>query len=297
MQSNYQTSRLILNELNLNDNVFIKELVNSPEWIKFIGNRNINTEEEANAYIQKIIDDQNVNYWVVRLKGNSIAIGIITFIKRDYLDHHDIGFAFLPEYSKNGYALEASKAVLNDVAKDSFHTHILATTVKENVNSIRLLEKHGFRFDTEIQQKNDSLLLYSASTDKLQINEITHKFFNLFNNIKQHKTNWKEIYSLCFSETIIIKKNKDNEEVYDLNSFLEPRKNILSDGTLTEFEEFEVLEETTIVGNIAQRFSKYQKRGRLHGNHFEGSGNKFFQFVKTGEGWKINSIIWEDVSD
>lgn len=26
----------------------------------------------------------------------------------------------------------------------------------------------------------------------------------------------------------------------------------------------------------------------------KGSGNKFFQFIKTLDGWKINSLIWED---
>jgi RimJ/RimL family protein N-acetyltransferase len=145
MQNNYNTARLILNELSLSDAEFISELVNTPEWIQFIGDRNVRSMEDAIAYIQKILDNPNVHYWVVRTRDREILVGIITFIRRDYLDHPDIGFAFLPRHTKQGYAYEAASAVLNDIKKDSSHSEILATTVKENKNSIRLLEKLSFR--------------------------------------------------------------------------------------------------------------------------------------------------------
>ena len=48
------TDRLILNELQANDHAFIFELVNSPGWLEFIGDRNIRTPEDAIAYIEKI---------------------------------------------------------------------------------------------------------------------------------------------------------------------------------------------------------------------------------------------------
>jgi ribosomal-protein-alanine N-acetyltransferase len=166
MQDTYTTHRLFLNEINLNDAEFISELVNTPEWIKFIGDRNIRSIAEANEYIQKIINNPNTNFWVVRIQDQQIPIGIITFIKRDYLDHYDIGFAFLTKYTKKGYAYEASIAVLNDAFKNSNHEHILATTVKENINSIQLLEKLGLRFYKEIQNENEFLQVYSLTADK-----------------------------------------------------------------------------------------------------------------------------------
>ena len=163
MHNNYLTERLVLNELSLNDIEFITELVNTAEWIKFIGDKNIRTQEDARAYIQKIIDNPNANYWVVRLLNQNISIGIITFIKRDYLEHYDIGFAFISKYTGKGYAYEATTTVLNDVTKDSNHKHILATTVRENTNSIKLLEKLGFRFKKEIKNGNDLLVIYSIT--------------------------------------------------------------------------------------------------------------------------------------
>ncbi|MGE5108317.1 MAG: GNAT family N-acetyltransferase [Sphingobacteriales bacterium] len=294
MKDNYSTPRLLLNKLTVSDTELILELVNSPEWIKFIGNRNIKTTEEAIPYIQKIIDNPAINYWVVKIQDQQIPIGIVTFIKRDYLDHHDIGFAFLAKYTKQGYAYEATAAVLNDVIKDAAHTHILATTVKENTNSIQLLEKLGFQFNNEINHEDEMLLVYSVTTDKLFINHLTKIFFSIFTNSKQQQPDWNIIHSICLPETIIIKKSDATEIVYSLDTFIEPRKKILSDGTLTEFEEKETNEETKIVGNIAQRWSKYQKTGYLNGNYFKEYGNKLFQFIKTQNGWKINSLIWED---
>ncbi len=130
--------------------------------------------------------------------------------------------------------------------------------------------------------------------DQFLLNQLTKSFFNLFSNTNGNKPGFESINDICLSETIIIKKDKGNEEIYNLDSFITPRKRILTDGTLTEFEEYEVEEETKIVNNIAQRSSKYQKRGYLNGNYFEGNGTKFFQYIKTANGWKINSVIWED---
>lgn len=96
------------------------------------------------------------------------------------------------------------------------------------------------------------------------------------------------------SACIIVKKTEDAEIAYTLKSFIAPREIILSDGTLTEFEENEIAEETKIIGNIAQRYARYQKSGYLNGKYFHEYGNKFFQFVRTQNGWKINALIWED---
>ena len=295
MQNNYETQRLLLNERNVNDAEFILELVNIPEWIKFIGDRNIGSIKDANEYINKITSNPKANFWVVRLKDQQIAIGIITFIKKDYLDFYDIGFAFLTKYTHKGYAYEASIAVLNDAIKNFNYKNILAATIKENSNSIHLLEKLGLNFHKEIENENELLMIYSITSDKFNIDQLTKSFFNIFTNSNKQQPNWDLIYSICLPETIIIKKSIIGEEVYNLNTFIEPRKKILSDGTLTEFEEYEIFNETKIVGNIAQRYTKFKKHGYFNQIYFKERGNKLFQYLKTNNDWKISSVIWEDV--
>ena len=288
------TDRLLIEPLTVNDDIFILELVNTDGWIKFIGNRNVTSQVEATAYIQKIIDNPHTTYWVVKLKDNQTSIGIITFIKRDYLEHHDIGFAFLPSFANNGYAYEATNTVLKNALHFYNLSHILATTVPENIRSIKLLKKIGLCFNKEIEVSKEKLHVYGASTDKLSINEITKSFFGLFTNINKRVPNWNLLNGICIPEMMLISSTETMHTVYNLASFIEPRQKILTDGTLTEFEEYETHEQTTIIGNIAQRHSKYQKSGILEGKLFKQNGHKFLQFIKTNCEWKISSVIWED---
>lgn len=165
------TDRLSLYALELSEAGFIFELVNSEGWIRFIGDRNIRNVDYAKEYIKNILNNPSIMYWVVKLKDTGSSIGIITFIKREYLDHQDIGFAFLPAAEKKGYAYEAARVVLNHVTKDSLFAPVLATAAADNVNSVRLLERLGFEFDRGIEVEGKQLLLYSIIiiTDKRYI--------------------------------------------------------------------------------------------------------------------------------
>ncbi|HQW93551.1 MAG: GNAT family N-acetyltransferase [Chitinophagaceae bacterium] len=169
MKQQYKTKRLTLKRLTPEDADFIFELVNTPAWIKYIGDRNIKSKEDAANYIEKILNNPDIIYWVVQLTGGQIAVGIITFIKRDYLAHHDIGFAFLPVYTQKGLAFEAAFTVLNELLKMPAHRHILATTIKENNASVQLLKKMGFAWQQEINSGNDILDVYGITKDKLII--------------------------------------------------------------------------------------------------------------------------------
>ena len=88
---------------------------------------------------------------------------MVTFIQRDYLEHPDIGFAFLPQFSGNGYAFEATKTVLEALIEQENLSHILATTIPENVRSILLLKKIGLDFEREILVAEETLHVYGAS--------------------------------------------------------------------------------------------------------------------------------------
>lgn len=165
MKITYTTERLSLERLSDNDADFILELVNTAGWLKFIGDRNVRTKEDGLAYIQKINANANIIYWVVRLHDTLAQIGIVTLIKRDYLDHHDIGFAFLPHYAKQGFAYEATNTVLQDLFFDKKHKTILASTITNNDSSIHLLKKLGFIFTKELKIGNDELYLFSITKD------------------------------------------------------------------------------------------------------------------------------------
>jgi len=130
--------------------------------------------------------------------------------------------------------------------------------------------------------------------DKGEIDQLIKQFFQVFTNKDGQSPDWNAVHQTCILEVLIIKKVGLSQEVYNLDSFIAPRKLILSDGSLVDFEENEIKEETTIIGSIAQRASVYEKSGTLNGNTFRQQGNKLFQLTKTKVGWRICSLIWED---
>jgi [ribosomal protein S5]-alanine N-acetyltransferase len=162
MQSNISTNRLLLDLLTEEDHEFIIELVNSKGWLVFIGDRNVHSKEDALAYINKILTTQNLYYWVVRIKDENVPIGIISFMKRDYLENFDIGFAFLSNFCGKGYAYEAAKDVLALVSANPIYHPILATTKPDNISSIKLLIKLGFHFEKELDMEKNKLHVYST---------------------------------------------------------------------------------------------------------------------------------------
>lgn len=161
MKTKINTQRLTLSPVTEDDYNFILALVNSKGWFEFIGDRKVHSKEDSIEYIRKIKKTKDFYYWVVRLKDNDTPIGIISFLKRSYLGNFDIGFAFLPEFNGYGYAYEAAKEVLSVVNKKPEYSTVLATTVPQNINSIKLLIKLGLHFEREIEVGNERLHIYS----------------------------------------------------------------------------------------------------------------------------------------
>ena len=130
--------------------------------------------------------------------------------------------------------------------------------------------------------------------DKIEIDEITAYFFDAFTNTDNKTPNFESIRELFIEEGLIVNNTAGESQIYNLESFIKPRKEILTNGTLTNFREKEISSNTEIYRNIAQRISVYEKSGELNSNHFEKKGIKFIQFIKSGEKWRITSVTWDD---
>ena len=147
-----ETDRLRLRQLSPNDAPFIFQLVNEPSFIENIGDRNVRSEEDAVRYIQNgpMASYERYGYglYKVELRETSTPIGICGPLKRETLEYPDIGFAFLPPFWGQGYALESSAAVMNYSREVLGLNNIAAITTPTNEPSIKLLEKLGFRFQS-----------------------------------------------------------------------------------------------------------------------------------------------------
>jgi len=162
----FETERLILRPTSEQDSEFIFKLLNSPKWLKYIGDRNIKTVENAKDYIKEKITPQlerlgYSNYTVIR-KQDHQKIGTCGLYDRPGLEGIDIGYAFLPEYENNGFAFESSNRLKEAAFNELGIKTISAITTKENTSSQKLLEKLGLKLTgtTQIPNDNEELLLY-----------------------------------------------------------------------------------------------------------------------------------------
>lgn len=135
----------------------------------------------------------------------------------------------------------------------------------------------------------------STAEDLKSIDSLTKTFFSLFTNKDGQAPNVDAINDLFIPEGIIINNTSGSPEIYSLQTFIAPRKELLTNGTLTEFSESETANKTALFGTIAQRFSHYQKSGKLNNVPFQSEGKKSIQFIKTNGHWKITSVAWSDL--
>ena len=162
----FDTERLLLKPTSVADAEFILELMNTPKWIEYIGDRNVKTIARAKAYIaNKMMPQlQRLGYsnYTIERKSDEAKIGTCGLFDREGLDGIDIGFAFLPEYGKKGYAFEAANK-LKDIAFNEFGIlELSAITSKNNSASQALLEKLGLKRlgTTKLPNEDKEVLIY-----------------------------------------------------------------------------------------------------------------------------------------
>lgn len=160
-----ETQRLALLEFQPGDAGFVLELVNTPKWLAFIGDRRVHSIQDAEKYIDERIVSSYRKFgfglYLVKLKDEGTSIGMCGLVRREHLNDVDLGFAFMPAYEKSGYAMEASTAIL-EFARDRLRLkRIVAITMRENSRSIQLLQRLGMQFEKMISSPGEEdLMLY-----------------------------------------------------------------------------------------------------------------------------------------
>jgi RimJ/RimL family protein N-acetyltransferase len=162
-----ETTRLELRRFTLDDAAFILDLVNEPSFIRHIGDKGVRNEGDARRYLRSgplaSYERFDFGLYAVELKDGREPIGMCGVLKRDALPDPDVGFAFLPRHWSRGYALESVAAVLADARARHGLTRLLAITSQDNVRSIALLEKVGFKFErmARLSEGADEVRVYA----------------------------------------------------------------------------------------------------------------------------------------
>ena len=151
-----ETERLILRTWELTDVEEGYAIWGDKEVMRYFPDATILNREQVLDSIKRGIDHQmkyGYQHWAVILKAENKLIGACGF--NHFEDRSDNGYENLPEtiemafhfqknYWGNGYASEAAEACV-DYALDNFSVkRIVAGVNKQNVRSVRILEKLNF---------------------------------------------------------------------------------------------------------------------------------------------------------
>jgi ribosomal-protein-alanine N-acetyltransferase len=144
-----ETERLLLEEITRNDAQDLYEIRSDSKVMKYFDremHRKIDDTLEMIEEIKKSFKEKNGITWIMKDKNSKKMIGYLGYWKliRDKV-RAEIGFALKPEYWNKGFMKESLIKII-EFGFNEFGLHSIEANVNpENINSIRLLERIGFK--------------------------------------------------------------------------------------------------------------------------------------------------------
>ena len=147
MEKIIETDRLILRRFDSSDAPQMYLLNADPTVLKYTGDLPFQSISEAESFIQHYDHYQKYGFgrWSVILKSSNEFIGWCG-LKQHEEAFVDIGFRFFKKEWGKGYATEAAKACLVYGFEYLNLKEIIGRAAKENIASVRVLEKLGMEF-------------------------------------------------------------------------------------------------------------------------------------------------------
>ena len=168
MKKILETDRLILRELNSSDAEDFYRLNINPNVIKYTGNSAFQSVEEAKEFLENYNDYKLNGYgrWAVITKEKNEFIGWCGLKFGEMENETDIGFRFFEEVWNKGYATESAKACLNYGFEKLKLKRIIGRAMKENMGSIRVLEKIGLEYEQDTDFDGKSAVIYKIEKNR-----------------------------------------------------------------------------------------------------------------------------------
>jgi len=166
-----KTERLVLSHTELSDAAFLLDLYNTPKWIKYIGDRDVKTVDDARRYISDHLLPQidKLGYGNYIIRHDAKPVGVCGLYDRKGLEGVDLGFALHPNYEGQGFATEAARALMKLAWDHLSLASLSAITLEVNMPSRKVLQKLGFTFIKKVtfEKEAEELLLYRVSAKKI----------------------------------------------------------------------------------------------------------------------------------
>jgi hypothetical protein len=129
--------------------------------------------------------------------------------------------------------------------------------------------------------------------DRAAIARIVRTFFAAFTSGPGVAARLDALREVFLPEAVIIRTGGE-PVIYSVDSFIAPRRALLTGGALVDFAEWELSGHTQVFADIAQHYCSYAKSGVQDGIPFTGRGMKTLQLIRTSTGWRISAAAWAD---
>lgn len=166
----FETDRLMFRKFSAEDAEAFYLLNSDEEVMRYTGDIAFESVEASRAFLANYDPYSITGFgrWTVLLKSTNTVIGWCGLKKLED-GTVDLGYRFFKEYWNNGYASEAAVASLEQGFKIFGLNEIIGRTAKENLSSIRVLEKIGMTFfkDAPCEGIENSVYYKITKEDKL----------------------------------------------------------------------------------------------------------------------------------
>jgi RimJ/RimL family protein N-acetyltransferase/uncharacterized glyoxalase superfamily protein PhnB len=164
------TERLLLRSVQTTDANEIFLLRSDDNVNKYIDRQRAKTIEDARQFIEKMltnIENNQCLWWAVTLKTESVLAGafLIWNINKENATA-EIGYELLPAYHGKGIAQEAMQAALKFGFNSLKFNSIAAVVHKENISSVKILERNNFELKGEIESNLLEYILFAKDFNR-----------------------------------------------------------------------------------------------------------------------------------
>ncbi len=158
-----ETNRLYLRRLTVEDAENAYRLNLDSKVIQYTGDDSFESIETARQFLANYshYDQYDFGRWAVIRKDNDEFLGWCGLKYTPELNEYDIGFRFLQKYWNQGYATEAAEACIDLGFNHYKLAKIVGRVRKENIASIRVLEKIGLTYTRDFDFDGNEGVIYS----------------------------------------------------------------------------------------------------------------------------------------